>query len=698
MTSKKQGVSRRDFARLVAGSAAVAGVSVATAAGGPTVAAQGVGPVGVDGNPFTTIVIDSSQGASGCGFPAAKLSAEQRKAAAEKAFANGVKSIPKENYDRACALAGIEAPRATPPNEKPVKVPAPEHTPIQFTQRDSGAIVGGAVLATGVAGPSQPETLTARAFVPFFQKESDFNFWSDQPPTSTEVQTILTNAVNWVGNQVRKAPESSGQEYTDRRAVSMYQGWPLTAKVPLGNLIPDAQSYCDYVRHMGSEFTWMLSYYPYMETNPAWRWVTVYERSENKFQALCEIAPWSDGQPPIQFQVYREEDGYGNVRIGLYYGGKPSSDTRAYPVQIYFEDTMVVSDHRTAGAGWKVWELRSLGHGTLGNKYFIRTEDQVAAKLLQGMGNADGDRLETFSNFNYYTDISYDIHAPLFNWSSSLPDDFMFSTSNGMYADCGVTNDGCPQGWHFDRPRWDTDAGWGFSHRSKVCEWTGGYTWILRQDPLGLLSQAIHVMQKYNSATHSYANPWPSSVPNGPSGSTVTPAYMVEWVWEHFWQQGQGCSMFEVPIIGGDKRASSLRTNQMMVAATLLGYRYNQGNSWKDRADTVAAILQNVQVGGKGQPSRGVWSWDSSGAKIAIRRSGYFGSQMFVWAGDSPAGVVDFSWLRTTINEYFNLPHDDEDYMLSTVETTATYAQAWRTYLYYKHNVLSGTLATIPGQ
>ena len=46
------------------------------------------------------------------------------------------------------------------------------------------------------------------------------------------------------------------------------------------------------------------------------------------------------------------------------------------------------------------------------------------------------------------------------------------------------------------------------------------------------------------------------------------------------------------------------------------------------------------------------------------------------------------------INNYFGLPSDDEEYVLSTVETRATYAQALRVWLYHKYGVLWGN---IPG-
>jgi hypothetical protein len=60
-------------------------------------------------------------------------------------------------------------------------------------------------------------------------------------------------------------------------------------------------------------------------------------------------------------------------------------------------------------------------------------------------------------------------------------------------------------------------------------------------------------------------------------------------------------------------------------------------------------------------------------------------------------GVTSFSWLREAINDYFGLPPDDSDYILSTVETTATFAQFWRTYGYHKYGYVTEPAGTIPG-
>lgn len=236
-----------------------------------------------------------------------------------------------------------------------------------------------------------------------------------------------------------------------------------------------------------------------------------------------------------------------------------------------------------------------------------------------------------------------------------------------------------------------------------MCVWPQAYTWVLRQDPLGLLSQAIHILNKYDDPFHLYNSPWPSGVPGGPP-STVTPITMGQWVYEHFYADPVGIHMYNVPVIGVDHRASSLRTNQFAILATLLGYRYLIPG-WQELADWFMAILRSSQIGGFDQPTNGCWK--QGGDYNWLRRNKYFGAQMYVWdqvsVGSSQSGsggvlgIVDFNWLRNFINFYFNLPPDDGDHILSTVETTATFAQACRVYAYHRYGILIGDSSSIPG-
>ena len=189
----------------------------------------------------------------------------------------------------------------------------------------------------------------------------------------------------------------------------------------------------------------------------------------------------------------------------------------------------------------------------------------------------------------------------------------------------------------------------------------------------------------------------------------MTPIGIAEWVRDNYYRPGVGATMWSVPIIGGDDRISSLRTNQFAILCTLLGYRYLIPG-WAAYADELANILTQVSVGGPTQPSYGCKTAELGN----IRRPDYYGAQLYVWdyldgsgqtsqgvsaagSGITGLGLKDFGWLRSTINHYFNLPVDDEDFILSTIETTATYCQALRVYGWHKYGWLFGPSSTIPG-
>jgi hypothetical protein len=140
---------------------------------------------------------------------------------------------------------------------------------------------------------------------------------------------------------------------------------------------------------------------------------------------------------------------------------------------------------------------------------------------------------------------------------------------------------------------------------------------------------------------------------------------------------------------------------QGVVAELVLGFggfgvgvslRYLIGD-WQSFANEMAGILRETSVGGPGQPAYGCYTAELG----AIYRPKFSGAQMFIWDIVNSYGVTGFSWLREAINDYFGLPEDDTDFILSTVETTATFAQFWRVFGYHKHGWLLGSQSTIPG-
>lgn len=497
-----------------------------------------------------------------------------------------------------------------------------------------------------------------------------------------ELQTLTQRAYDWVATSRKPAPQNHGA-MQNLTATSMYRALPLTAKVPPGFTIPNATNDCHYVRHLGSEHAVGSVWYPS---------ITLYDagKGSNHADAYVEVGNWPDGQPSIWFWLERTYNAaLGRTEVDIYYYGQPSGDTRAYPIMFYWGPTRILDDHRT-GAGWIYHGHWPAPIGQRGNKYFIRTEDQVALKLLQS--EPDNWMLNDWCA-QQWGDTHADIHAPLFNQGHNKDTTHIYQTGSPMYQDCLKTHHGCPNDWPADMYRGQSTSGWGFSHRSKVCNWQEGYTWVLAQDPLGLLAQAVHTLIKTNNPWHQFYSAWPTGAVVPPPAS-FTPIGVAQWVMDHFWRPGVGVHMFQVPVIGQDDRASSLRTNQFLILTTLLGYRFLVGN-WAWIADDVAWILRNTSVGGPGQPAYGLRTGDYGD----ICRPDYFGSQLFAWdwIPGQGIGMTGFGWLRTLINFYFNLPHDDTDWMLSTVETTATYCQALRVYGYHKYAWQFGPLATIPG-
>ena len=506
-------------------------------------------------------------------------------------------------------------------------------------------------------------------------------------PPASEVQEIVRDAMSWVAHRVRNAPMGDGSHDSDKQVASMYPGWPLTAKVPSGHTIRGAQGDGDYVRHLGDEFVWKITPPPPPPALP----ILVNEsielelvhRRATSFKARAKIGAWADGQPPIVLELRRDYRSDGWVQTEIHYVGKPVKDTRSYPIKVYFADEEIISDHRTIRAGLIFQETTWGEAGLNSNKYFVRTENIPAGKLLKEYRG--GVKMRAFHLPLWNSDDDWDVHSSLFAAGYDKADGYIFENPpHPMYHDCSVNH----RIWPRDDYRGASAGGWGFSHRSKVCTLPQGYTFLIRQDGLGLMAQSIHVMVKYNDANHEYESPWPSVVPFGGPPNPLTPKKLADYAWKKWFREGIGMTM-----IGDTQRASSLRTNQMLVLQTLLGYRYNQGSLYKSRADTIADILRQVQVGHAPQPVYGA----KTRADGDIVRPTYRGAQLFVWTTVGSLGVTDHSWIRRTVNEYLDLPLDDLDYVLSTVEATATYAQAFRVYLYHKYGVVLGDWRSIPG-
>ena len=167
----------------------------------------------------------------------------------------------------------------------------------------------------------------------------------------------------------------------------MYPAWPLTAKVPPGHPISGAQGIGDYVRHLGDEFSWtfrpIVPGQPSLVVNDSIELELIHRRAAS-FRARAKIGAWADGQPLIVLELRRNYRPDGTVRTEIHYSGKPTGDTPNYPVKVFFAGEEIISDHRTAQSG-RVFQTTTWREtGLNSNKYFVRTKNIPAGKLLEG--------------------------------------------------------------------------------------------------------------------------------------------------------------------------------------------------------------------------------------------------------------------------------------------------------------------------
>lgn len=133
-------------------------------------------------------------------------------------------------------------------------------------------------------------------------------------------------------------------------------------------------------------------------------------------------------------------------------------------------------------------QLTAADYSTLASlRYTVRHATQQALMYWQIRGNKEKTgRLEDFLSSNGYQP-GFDMRAILFNRSAKLPDDL--ATNREAYKDCD----------HL--PRRQSSA---YPYKSKACQVLGAYFSAAERDPFLQATFALHMLQKYGSATRGY--------------------------------------------------------------------------------------------------------------------------------------------------------------------------------------------------
>ncbi|GIV73530.1 hypothetical protein [Caldilinea sp.] len=319
--------------------------------------------------------------------------------------------------------------------------------------------------------------------------------------------------------------------------------------------------------------------------------------------------------------------------------------------------------------------------GYAAHRYTIRHAIMLGQKLFDANYQiTQKQRLETTAGaFGFYRDI-YD---PLFKERTFLPDDFIFM--NSAYHDCDFVLAGVESSFFWGVYPNTTNPAFGrYGYESKVCTLgRSAYIALSRQDYLAPALQALHIINKYNNPDHGYANP---NYPLNGLPATITPRQMARWLEANAWN-GHG-----IKIWGKDPAyASAVRSNAFMVLETVLGYKYGDTTS-RTYADALLPIMMQTQWG---LYNDGEGYTDENGRTL---RPQHRGGQLLAWIKLDPvqaAGIGETTFAyglppRTLLNDIidaFSMPKEVEGVIPTNSESTLTYIQALRVYLYYKYSI-----------
>lgn len=397
-------------------------------------------------------------------------------------------------------------------------------------------------------------------------------------------------------------------------------------------------------------------------------WVSIGRGYEFMDVTFEDAYSWDYGEPLVW-----QDRSYGTNGNTSY-----STSIRSYggteTVDFYLADTLLLSDLKNQSLPQTFNHSKSGGACFPAHRYTVRHGAQLCDLIYQVWGDHwGGQYLRNLINAFGFT---YDVYDPLFKEALSEADDFFF---NGQaYHDCDLADVGV-----------STALPWGlYPHRypyeSKVCinrgscGFPGSYIWLSQRDRLCRVLQAVHILNKYNNPDRSYPDP---------KGGTTTPRLVARDIEQNCWN-GHG-----VNIYGKNPSYSSgVRTNAFLVLETLLGYKHGDATS-RSYADSCADILIQVQWG---SPPFTAYQGETADNGL-LTRPPHHGGQLLCWkTGGSFIYSLPPQSFLDDVMDWLSMPKEEQGVVPTNLESTATYLQALRVYLYYKYGVAYPNSSKLP--
>lgn len=402
------------------------------------------------------------------------------------------------------------------------------------------------------------------------------------------------------------------------------------------------------------------------------QWFHVYETSEQMYITFEEGYDWNYGEPGLYAYRAYGADGTTTYQVSVY------SFSSANQVKLWLGNHLIDDDLRSIPSGW--YQLTTTVNGTAypaplpAHRYTFK-HATILGEHIYDIWNDSSREAKLDASLNAYG-FGPDIYNPLFKLDTSQDIHYHYTTV--PYHDCDYVFDGV----NSTLP-WGATAGTVtfFPYEPKECT-LGIYNYLelAKLDYLSPILQAVHVLNKYNDPDYAYCRPYTGGCVQ--SSPRIVARQMESTAWN-----GYGIKVYGKP----NEYASAVRSNAFLVLETLLGYKYGDTTS-KQYADNLAETMLNTLWGAN-------WTWEayrgSTGDDGQVLRPQHYGGQMISWVPESAlvAGRSKYvyslparTWLQELI-DYFNMPSEVEGVLPANAESSATFIQAMRTYLWWRWGI-----------
>jgi hypothetical protein len=423
-----------------------------------------------------------------------------------------------------------------------------------------------------------------------------------------------------------------------RGFMKEYQGFPL-------------RLYCRDTRTNLFLGTW----YDYTTRQP------VSDLSINKTLVSSDKASISIAD--VNFTIGRDYEG-DMISYKIAFKGDYTGDLH---YDVYLGNSLIWSNLGKETPSFEIPGVVYFQYGLPAMRYTLRHGSQLGRWTYLVWGETTKSTRLTNVRNTYFGSGSPDIYDPLFGQNSSMSDNFIYTSV--AYKDTLTAIKKMEVGVNPNR----------YPYVSKIQSTNslGIYLAQAPMDPLGQCLQAIHILNKYKSASRKYKN----NTPFSPTFATLTPLGVAQDVYKKY-------NGFGIPIstiLSSSDYSSGVRTASFLILVTLLGYKYKIAEM-KTIADEVFSRLNEADTS-----PQAIENFIVTAENGHLLRPQYSGCFYGVWRNNHSY----FNGLRTDISavtdqtgisemvDFLNMPSEEIGPIPANQESCMTMLQAFRVYCHY---------------